>query len=400
MKLISLALPLLLALPYHVQATNCVPAPSGLVGWWRAETNSNDSAGTNNGVLINGAGLGPGEVGQAFSFTSSDQGVLIADAPELDPTNSLSVEAWVLLSNYPNTEGVLVVYKNIYFVQPGQYAIAVYQTGSNSIFQAGLGVVPTGDLAMFGTTSLQLNTWYHVAITYNAAQFRLYVNGQLENTLAVTGPVATTTGPLKIGGYGISPYALPGRVDEVSLYNRALSGSEVQALYSAGSAGKCLPVAPFILSQPQGQVGYWGGRVTFTVTAGGTPPPGYLWYKDGFSISWATNSSLVLTNLSLNEGGNYWVVVSNALGSVTSSNAFLTVNPAGVSLGLYAGLTIEGSVGNTYGIQYTTNVSQAATWSTLGQITLTQPLQLWTDTNANVAAGYSPRRFYRVVAIP
>ena len=63
---------------------------------------------------------------------------------------------------------------------------------------------------MYGTTQLQPNTWYHVAITYDTARFQLYVNGQLENSLALTGPLVTTTGPLKIGGYGISPYALPG----------------------------------------------------------------------------------------------------------------------------------------------------------------------------------------------
>lgn len=378
----------------------CAPPPTGLVGSWCAEGNATDSAGTNTGVLINGAGFAPGEVGQSFVFTNFDQCVQIPDAPALDPTNGLSLEGWVLLSKYPSNNGVIVVSKDTYNVLPPQYQIAVYQTGSNSVFQISIGVIPSGMVTLYGSSSLQTNTWYHVAITYDTAELRLYVNGQPETSMPVAGSVVTTTGTLKFGGYGFGLWTLPGQLDEVSLYNRPLSSSEVQALYSAGSAGKCPPVAPFILSQPQGQVGYWGRSVTFTVTAGGTPPPGYLWYKDGFPISWATNSSLVLTNLSLNEGGSYWVVVSNMAGSFTSSNAFLTVNPAGVSLGLYPGLTIEGAVGNTYGIQYTTNVSQTATWVTLDQITLTQPVQQWFDTSANVAAGNNPRRFYRVVAVP
>lgn len=190
-------------------------------------------------------------------------------------------------------------------------------------------------------------------------------------------------------------------IDEISLYSRALTQAEIQSIYAAGSAGKCTgPAPPFILSQPQAQVGYWGRSVSFSVKASGTAPLTYQWYKDGFAIPWATNSSLVFPTVSITDGGSYYsVIVSNDLGSVTSSNAFLSVNPAGVSLGLYAGLTIEGAVGNTYGIQYATNASPTAIWISLDQITLAQTVQVWMDTNANVAAG-SPRRFYRVVAIP
>src|SRR5689334_9150788 len=71
--------------------------------------------------------------------------------------------------------------------------------------------------------------------------------------------------PLKFAGYGFGPWTLPGRVDEVSLYNRALSTAEIRAIYMAGSAGKCF--TPVISSQPQGQVGYWGTTVTFSVQA-------------------------------------------------------------------------------------------------------------------------------------
>lgn len=113
MKLILVIL--LFRCPAMAQTPNCAPAPSGLVGWWKGDGNALDSAGTNNGVLVNGAGFAPGEVGQGFSLTGPDQGVLEPDAPELDPTNAVSVEAWVLLTSYPNTEGVLVVYKNVYF---------------------------------------------------------------------------------------------------------------------------------------------------------------------------------------------------------------------------------------------------------------------------------------------
>jgi len=61
---------------------------------------------------------------------------------------------------------------------------------------------------------------------------------------------------------------------------------------------------------------------------------------------------------------------------------------------------IEGAVGRSYGIQYTTNVSHTSDWVTLGTLTLTQPVQVWPDTEANVLSGTSPKRFYRVVVLP
>jgi hypothetical protein len=75
-------------------------------------------------------------------------------------------------------------------------------------------------------------------------------------------------------------------------------------------------------------------------------------------------------------------------------------NPAGISLGLYPGLTITGAIGKSFGIQYVTDLNATNRWTTITNITLTQNVQLWMDTNANIGAGNQPKRFYRVVAIP
>jgi hypothetical protein len=93
------------------------------------------------------------------------------------------------------------------------------------------------------------------------------------------------------------------------------------------------------------------------VRAAGDPPLYYQWLKDAAPIEGATAPSLVLTNLQATNAGNYSVVITNDYGSTSSSNAYLTVNPAGVSIALYSGITIEGVVGLTYGIQCNTNLS-------------------------------------------
>src|SRR5206468_12748652 len=106
----------------------------------------------------------------------------------------------------------------------------------------------------------------------------------------------------------------------------------------------------------------------------------------------ATDATLALMKLDLTAGGDYWVVVSNSFGSITSNPAFLLLNAAGISLGLYPGLTIDGVVGNTYGIQYTINLTDASSWTTLTNLTLTDPVQLWLDTSSDAMDGTVPHR--------
>jgi hypothetical protein len=125
----------------------------------------------------------------------------------------------------------------------------------------------------------------------------------------------------------------------------------------------------------------------------------YLWFKDGFAMSWATNATLTLTNLAMEDAGEYTVVVSNSVQSVTSSPAVLVVNPAGISLGLYPGIKVDGVVGKTYGIQFTLDVSQTNSWTTLTNLVLTEPVQLWLDPTTDTTLPDNPKRFYRVVPV-
>jgi hypothetical protein len=87
-------------------------------------------------------------------------------------------------------------------------------------------------------------------------------------------------------------------------------------------------VAPSITTQPASQTVTAGANVTFSVVASGTAPLSYQWAKNGANISGATSATLTLNNVATSAAGSYTVVVSNSGGSVTSSAATLTVNPA------------------------------------------------------------------------
>jgi len=82
---------------------------------------------------------------------------------------------------------------------------------------------------------------------------------------------------------------------------------------------------PLIITQPANQTMVVGGTANFSVTAIGTPPLSYQWNFNGTNLAGATNPTLTLTNVQLNQAGNYTVLVTNLYGSALGSNAMLTV---------------------------------------------------------------------------
>ncbi|HEX5398505.1 MAG TPA: immunoglobulin domain-containing protein [Verrucomicrobiae bacterium] len=107
---------------------------------------------------------------------------------------------------------------------------------------------------------------------------------------------------------------------------------------------------PSITQQPLGQTNASGSNVTFTVIATGTAPLTYQWRKDGGTLSGKTGTSLLLSNTSTNDSGNYTVVITNFVGSITSNVAALgvtniIVRPAGIYMGTFTGEADNGGFG-------------------------------------------------------
>ena len=150
------------------------------------------------------------------------------------------------------------------------------------------------------------NNYHHVAVTKNGSTVVFYVDGIAETAPAYN-PTFVFNGSAAVGATGGSHEAsLLGSLDEVSVYNRALSGSEIQAIYNSGSSGKCsTPTAPLITSHPQDQTAPSGTTVSFSVTASGTQPLSYQWLFNGTNIGGATASSLMLSNVQAANAGLY-----------------------------------------------------------------------------------------------
>lgn len=309
----------------------CVPPSSGLVDWWPGEGNALDLQGTNNGTFTDPQ-YAPGEVGQAFNFDGRGNNVRIPASPVMNvgAGPGMTIEAWIYSTDsssrpivewVPPTVGAFGAHFYVHQNGAGTlYANLYDNTGTSHIIQTAPGLV-------------QLNAFQHVAVTYDKASgiAALYVNGALSQQV-VLGTFTPQTSPDLSIGYRpgtvpFGPISFLGRIDEVSLYSRALSSTEIQAIYLAGTAGKCLSGPPVISQQPTSQAVFVGSNTTFNVSATGTAPFTYQWSMDGTNIPGATGDSLDLTNLQAINAGTYAVAITNSLGFAISSNAVLTVNP-------------------------------------------------------------------------
>ncbi|HEV2695086.1 MAG TPA: LamG domain-containing protein, partial [Verrucomicrobiae bacterium] len=227
----------LAAVPAHA---GCTPPPTGIVGWWQAESNAVDIIGGDNGSVAAGVTYAAGETGFGFNFPGNAN-VTIPDEPALNPTNALTIELWVYVrAAVPSHWSQDLVNKD---GECGsrQYMLNVGDSTASpgmGDFRAHIGV--SSGLQIFdGATIIQSNTWYHVAETYDGTNLILYVNGNVDGKMAVSGPIITTTEPLRLGGGadpGCPAYYFNGMMDEVSIYNRALSSNQIAAIYQAGSA--------------------------------------------------------------------------------------------------------------------------------------------------------------------
>jgi hypothetical protein len=313
-----------------LEVTNCVAPPSGLVAWWPLNTNALDIVGTNNPSATNGLTFVPAMVGGGARFGAGGY-VDIPDSAGL-ANQRFTFEAWVRADG-PGTatdrDGNTIIVHN----PSGSVAYSLSWCSTNSRFVFLFGDVATARIDSLHT--FPTNVFYHVAGTYDGAAFKLYVNGQLEGeltssvTLSYTDSIPWTIGASPPPWRGNRTW--PGVIDEVSIYNRALTADEIAAIYAAGSAGKCpLLSPPVITQQPINQIRWVGETAAFSVLASGATPLSYQWRKGDVAltndsrISGAQSNVLQIANLLTNDAGSYTVVVSNAFGT-NSASAMLTV---------------------------------------------------------------------------
>ena len=202
------------------------PPPTGLVAAWSfdaAGATAADATGKGHTGTISGATWSAtGKNGGALSFDGVNDWVTVADANDLDLTNGMTLSAWVNPTASGSDWRTILLKEN-----PGFMAYALY-SNTDTGRPSGHVVIGGSDLDTRGTAAVANNVWTYLAATYDGANLRLYVNGTLVSTRAVTGSMSASTGALRIGGNATWGEWFGGLIDNVRVYSRSLSAAEIQ----------------------------------------------------------------------------------------------------------------------------------------------------------------------------
>src|SRR2546426_10796669 len=278
-----------------------------------ADASGNNHTGTlGGGVTWTAAG----RYGSALVFNGAGF-VTIPDTAALQLTTAMTLEAWVS----PTT--VSSVWRDVIYKGNDNYYLS--GTSTNASWPAGGGTFGGTTIETYGTAAVAVNTWTHLAVTYDGATVRLYVSGVQVSSLARTGSLATSTNPLQIGGDSIWGQYFQGTIDEVRVYNRALSAAEIGTDMSTAVGGGGTPnAAPTITSiaNQTTTVGVAVGPLSFTVGDVETAP-------GSLTVSGSSSNTTLVPNANILFGGagaNRTVTVTPAAGQTGAATVTVAVS--------------------------------------------------------------------------
>jgi serine protease len=237
-----------------VNPPTCVLSPPGMLSWWPADDNANDIVGGDTGVLQGKVEFTDGMVGSAFWMDGADGRVLIPDRPDLQSIQAISIDTWVKAS--PTGAGQSLIGKfNHNSGSPGNPADDSYELGLTS--SGGLtwrvetvgGAAVDDNILMVSSINLFDDSYHHIAATYDGLLMTLYLDGVLVGSKAANGTIAYAGTAMMLGASldnGVPSFFLNGSLDEVEVFNRVLSASEIQSIFLAGVAGTCRPGSPTV----------------------------------------------------------------------------------------------------------------------------------------------------------
>ncbi|MBA7608358.1 hypothetical protein ES703_15535 [subsurface metagenome] len=204
----------------------------GQVAYYPFSGNANDESGNGNNGTVYGATLTADRFGNpnsAYDFDAIDDYIEVPDSDSLDATNEITIAAWVK----PNVNDVTspIVVK---IPESGSEAYWLYGWTSGTQGPRFRIKTTTGYIGDATTTELLSETsWSFIAGTYKGSQAKLYINGELKGTDGASGTINTSSLPLRIGAsHGAGIVYFDGKIDDVRIYNRGLSESEIKALYA------------------------------------------------------------------------------------------------------------------------------------------------------------------------
>ncbi len=222
------------------QTTRKQVSNQGLVGYWSLNEGSgmiaNDSSGNGNKGTLSGFALSgatsnwttSGKKGGALTFDGVNDQVNLGtpEALNFDGKSAITVAGWANLSDANQSWPVIFAKQT---ASEGQYNLQFGQsTNRRPAFY--LNMASGWQVRIIANAVLSADRWYHIATTYDGANVKIYIDGVLDNTVVLTGSIVGQSSDLVYIGQA-NTVLMKGKIDEIRVYDRALSASEIAALY-------------------------------------------------------------------------------------------------------------------------------------------------------------------------
>jgi chitodextrinase len=308
----------------NASATGLVAAYSFDAG--SGTTVKDDSGHGNTGTISDATWSSSGYHGKSLSFNGTSSLVRIPDSASLDLTTGMTLEAWIRPSAISGLWRTVIIKE-----MPGELAYALYAKGDTS---APVGIVNTGaEQFARGTTTLSTRGWQHLAATYDGSVGRLYVNGTQVSSVATSGPALASNGNLDIGGNNVWREWFNGLIDDVRVYNRALSAAELKTdMATAVTAAAPAPPTPTDTAAPTVPSGLRTSGVSTTqvtlswnASTDNTAVAGYGMYLNGAGSGSASSTSYTFSGLKCGTSYSFGTDAFDAAGN-RSASAKLTAS--------------------------------------------------------------------------
>jgi hypothetical protein len=218
----------------------CTPAPSGMTAWYPGDGNARDIQGGNHGTLVGGSpSFTQGKVNQAFHFDGTYGYVAAPSTPGNDITGDITIDAWINPTNIAGSQRNIVNKRD----ESGSNVTYSFLVDANGVLVFSSRVGSGTFDAVATTATIPTGVYTHVAVTISGTTLQFYINGSPVDTFTYSATRPSSTGRLKIGAREDAEFgpeaSFDGTIDELELFNRALTATEIQSIYNADALGKC-----------------------------------------------------------------------------------------------------------------------------------------------------------------
>jgi hypothetical protein len=256
---------ILVAQTLVAQVPSYVPT-NGLVGYWPFNGNANDASGNGNNGTVNGATLTTdrnGNANSAYSFDGINNHILVSNNSTLSGFSNITISFWVNISQFPSSANPFSGLVTKWYGSGNcggitdNYACYVR---TNNQFVVGTNQYRNYPNMLQTPNNLSTSNWYHFVMVHDSSTGgSIYINGTLVSTYSSAGAICSSTNPLYFGcdnGLGTINRFFNGKLDDIGIWNRALTQEEITAVYNQMPiySDTCNNVSG---SLTYGLVGYW-----------------------------------------------------------------------------------------------------------------------------------------------